>query len=155
MAKAVHPPRPPPLPTKLPFEEQVDKLLDRLAEALEQAPTTKMAKQFEETLISVSSVKFPTPLGTVNTPHLEFPSLTPPKLDERRKEVVKAALGQDLAILVALIPLAGDILADVMGDIYFDKLHSLLDPDEFATFKRLDAYNPSTIAALRTFIKHR
>lgn len=151
MPRSIKPPRPPPLPDQLPLEQQVDALLDRAAARLAQSPFLRLARRIEENLPSVEATQLPTPLGTVRTPHLELPSLQPPQIDDRRKKAVKAAAAQDLAFIVGFIPVVGDAVADVVEDVYFQNIADALTPQEFEAFKRLDTYNPSTIAMLRAF----
>ena len=153
--RTIRPPKPPPLPSTLPFEEQVDALLDRAAVRLQQSPFPRLIRRIEENLPSVEATQLPTPLGTVRTPHLEFPSFEPPQMDDRRKKATKAAVAQDLAFIVGFIPVVGDAVADVVEDVYFQNIAENLTPAEFETFKKLDTYNPSTVAMLRAFGQHR
>ena len=153
--RQIRPPKPPPLPDKLPFEEQIASALDRAAARLQQSPFPRLIRRIEEKLPSVEATQLPTPLGTVRTPHLEFPSFQPPQMDDRRKKATKAAVAQDLAFLVGFIPVVGDAVADVVEDVYFQNIIDTLTPEEFETFKKLDTYNPSTVAMLRAFGQHR
>mgnify|MGYP001571228124 FL=1 len=153
--RQIRPPKPPPLPDHLPFEDQIDSALDQAAVRLQQSPFSRLIHRIEENLPSVEATQVPTPLGTVRTPHLEFPSFQPPQMDDRRKKATKAAVAQDLAFIVGFIPVVGDAVADVVEDIYFQNIAETLTPEEFETFKRFDTYNPSTAAMLRTFGKHR
>lgn len=151
----IRPPNPPRLPDTLPFEESIDRALDRAAAALEGSRLLNTIRRIEENLPVLEATEIPTPLGKVRAPPLEFPSLEPPQMDTRRKHVVKAAMAQDLAFVVGFVPVVGDAVADVVEDIYFRNIQETLTPAEFETYKRFDVYNPSTVAALRTFAKHR
>ena len=153
--RQIRPPKPPPFPDQLPFQAQIDSALDRAAVRLQQSPFSRLIRRFEGTLPSVEATQFPTPLGTVRTPHLEFPSFEPPQMDDRRKKATKAAVAQDLAFIVGFIPVVGDAVADVVEDVYFQNIAETLTPAEFETFKKLDTYNPSTVAMLRAFGQHR
>ena len=159
MVREISLPQAPPLPDKLPFEDRVDALLDRAAEGLERNPITRMAQKIEAQLPVVTEMEFPTPLGTFRLPRLELPSLTPPKMDSRRKEVVKAAVADDLASLVEKVPYVGLIagpLADFLEDTAMAKLRENLRPEEVESFYHFDKVSPvTTLAALRTFVKHR
>jgi hypothetical protein len=146
---------PPRVPDKLPFEESVDRALDRAAAALEGSRFLRVVRRIEDKLPVIGPTEIPTPLGTVRAPQLEPPSLEPPQMDDRRKQAVKAAVAQDLAFIVGFVPVVGDAVADVVEDAYFRTIHETLTPEEFETYKKFDVYSPSTVAALRTFSKHR
>lgn len=147
-------PKPPPLPTKVPFEDGLNRTFNRLADSMERGPMGRLNQRLKM-LPSIAGATWPTPLGTVEIPTMEPPDLRLPNLDERKKEALKAALGQDLATIVGFIPVVGDIVADVVEDLYFQKVHGLLRADEFESFKRYDANSPTTLAMIRTFVKHR
>lgn len=151
----IRPPNPPRLPDKLPFEERLDRALDRAAAALEESRFLRVVRRIEEKLPVIEATEIPTPLGRVRAPQLEFPSLEPPRMDDRRKHATKAAVAQDLAFVVGFVPVVGDAIADVVEDAYFRNIQETLTPAEFETYKQLDIYNPSTMAILRTFVKHR
>ena len=156
--RSIRPPRPPPLPDQLPFEDTVDRLLNRAAQALERSPVTRAAKHFEERFPEVEGVAFPTPLGTITTPRLQLPSLSsPPQIDDRRREIVKAAAADDLAGLLEKVPWIGIItapLADFVEDTFGAKIEELMTPAERKTFREKDKISPSTVvSALQTFAK--
>jgi len=175
MPPLIRPPQPPPLPDRLPLEEQVNDFLNRVSDFLEQLPTTRVAKQVEERLPVIESVEFPTPLGKIKTPRIEFPSFVPPRLDERAKEVVKAAVGDDLAdlaprvlttvagwvpgigpILQGIVQAVAGPIADAVEDTYMAKLRDTMTDEEWRYFREMDKVSPSTtIAALRTWVKFR
>lgn len=120
---------------------------------MERGPVGRLNQRLKM-LPSIEGTTWPTPLGTIEIPTLEPPDLRLPKLDDRKKEALKAAVAQDLAAIVGVIPVVGDIFADVMEDIYFQKVHGLLRGDEFESFKRFDATSPAALAMIRTFLKH-
>ena len=155
--RQLRPPKPPPLPTTLPLENQVDALLNKLATTLEETRFTKMMRDLEARAPVIESIDFPTPFGKVRTPGLTLPVPVPPTMDQRRKEIVKAALADDLAGLVEKIPFVGAFawpIADAVEDTYLVKLQELMTPEEWRTFKEFDKVSPLTVAAaLRTFAR--
>lgn len=154
MPRTIRPPRPPALPDTLPGEDRLDAALDRLASRLENSALVRRAKEIEDRLPSIESVEFPTPLGTIKTPALEPPTLVPPQIDERRREVLKAAALDDLAGLIAFIPVVGDIISDPIEDTAMAKLHDTLTPQETIVFQNADKALPLTLlGALYTFSK--
>lgn len=159
MGMQIQPPKPPPFPSTLPFENQIDRLFDRVAERLANSQATRFGNNIERNFPTVESIEWPTPLGVVKTPRLSMPSLTPPVLDERRKEIIKAAMGDDISGLVTMIPVIGffaSIIADAMEDTYAAKIDALLTPEERRAFMEYDKVSPiTTIAALRAFIRER
>lgn len=139
--------------SKLPLEDQVDKLLDSIGQAINESGVMKKLEELQGKAPSVPSRTVPTPLGDVEIPEIALPKIQVPTLDERKKAAIKAALGIDLTFGIALIPLVGDIVADVVEDIYMDKIRSLLTPEELALFMRYDKVGPSVVAMLRTWGK--
>jgi hypothetical protein len=153
-------PRPPPLPDQLPFEDAVGRMLDRAAQALERSPITRAARRIEEGFPEIEAVEVPTPLGTITTPYLQLPALSsPPQMDKRRREAIKAAVGEDLANLVSLIPYVGFVaapLTDAVEDTFSARIQELLTTDELKVFREKDKVSPSTaVSALLTFAKRR
>lgn len=95
----------------------------------------------------------PTPFGKVEIPLPKIPRLESPKMDERRSKALAHALGQDLSMIIALVPLVGDIAADALEDAHFSELRKNLTPTELETFIRYDKVSPSVLACLRTFME--
>ena len=157
--RQIRPPKPLPLPSTLPFENQTDRLLSKLASTLEGTRFTKIMRALEARAPAIESIDFPTPFGKVRTPGLTLPVPVPPAMDQRRKEILKAALADDLAGLVEKIPFVGAFaspLADAAEDTFMAKLQDLLTPEEWSIFKEQDKVLPLTsAAALVTFTKTR
>jgi len=86
------------------------------------------------------------PLVGVELPELSLPGFppSPPRLDDRRLEVLRQAVLEDLADLV---PVAGDALADM----HFAEIRRRLKPDEFERFLENNKLLPSSLAVLKTF----
>lgn len=158
MAKVFRP-QPPNLPNTLPFEKQIGSVLDKVNEALQNNPITRAMQHVEDSLPIVEGMDLPTPLGTIRTPTLRAPSFTPPVLDERRKEAMKAAIGTDLGTAMELIPMVGDILEPIgngIADTYRLKLMDMLTPEELPVWKNEDKISPLTsFATAQTFLRKR
>lgn len=153
MSNEIRPPKPPPFPAKLPLEESFSKLLDSLAKKVYSNPVVLKLKETQERLPYVAEVEFPTPFGTIITPEVSLPKVVAPEIDKRRKEAVKAAIASDLSEVVALIPAIGDVIADVIEDIYGSKIKDTLTPDEFNLYTKYDKLGPSTLAMVRAFLR--
>lgn len=98
-------------------------------------------------------LEFPTPFGLVHVPFPKLPKLSSPKMDERRSRALAHAVGEDLTTIVALVPLVGDIIADVVGDTHYAEEIKNLMPGEHAAFLEHNKVAPSSIAMLRTFME--
>jgi len=96
-------------------------------------------------------LEIPTPFGLINVPFPKIPSLESPKMDERRSKALGHAVGEDLSMIIALVPLVGDIVADVLEDLHASEIKKVLSPSEFDTYMENNKVAPSAIAMLRTF----
>ena len=80
-------------------------------------------------------------------------------MDARRKEIVKAAVADDLAGLLEKVPWIGVFtapLADAVEDTFGAKIEELMTPAERKAFREFDKVSPSTaVRALQTFAKRR
>jgi hypothetical protein len=94
-----------------------------------------------------------TPFGVVNLPFPKLPSLESPKMDDRRSKALGHALGEDLSTIIALVPLVGDIVADVLEDLHASEIKKTLTPSEFDAYMENNKAAPSTVAMLRTFME--
>lgn len=95
---------------------------------------------------------FPTPFGEVKLPELKPPKLRPLRLDQKQQDVVMATLGGDLALVVGLIPLVGDLAENTLRAWHEERVRELLTPEEFGRFFRWKKMGPATVAALRVFM---
>lgn len=86
------------------------------------------------------------PILNVELPSIELPDIPPriPKLDERQVEALRYALMDDLA---DLLPVIGDIAADVA----YAELKRRLTPSEYEKFVKENKWLPSTLAVLKVF----
>jgi len=138
---------------KLPLEEQMDRVLDDLEERVERHPLTQRLQRLYSQIPYVPAQDVPTPLGRIRTPELKAPEPVPPKVDERRRAAVKAAVAIDISSVVAAVPVVGDAVADVVEDIYAVRLKETLTPRELTDYMKFDKVGPSTVAVLRAFMK--
>lgn len=142
------------LPATLPFESTVDRALTSLAQRLEQSPPTQMLRKIHGKLPYLSEAKVGTPLGDIKLPSLELPYIEPPKIDARRREALKAAIGQDLSYFPGLIPIVGDIVADLVEDVFAAKIYETLTPEERKLYLEWDKKSPlSTVAMIQAFMR--
>jgi len=138
--------------TKLPFEDDVDRVLNRISETIRRDPLVRKLDELQEKLPKLPEITLPTPLGTVKVTREinPWPPLTPPVIDARRKEAIKASVAVDLAALLGLIPVVGDYLSEEISDIYMHRLHETLTPREMELFQKYDKLNPlDTMACVR------
>lgn len=146
------------LPDKLPLEEAVDRLLTSAARRFEQSRVAETLHRIEDSLPVLESTTFPTPLGTIKTPRLQGPSFsTPPGIDSRRREIVKAAVGSDLMEAVEGIPGVGAIVVLVtnpLGHSFDEKIARQMTPQEFNAYQ-VDSRSSvlKSISALRAFTR--
>lgn len=146
--RQLRPPKPPPLPNGLPLERQIHGTLNAISNGISKSRIGSALRQLDDQSPSVESVEFPTPFGPIITPHLTLPELSPPALDERQHRAVKAAVAMDLAALVAIVPIVGDIIGNAVQDTYRPQLQKLLSRTETEGFNERNKVSPSTTVAL-------
>jgi len=95
----------------------------------------------------------PTPFGSVHLPEhkLGLPKLPP--FDEKSRSAMLHAIAIDGAMVPGLIPVAGDLIADVVEDLHFAELRKLLTPNQYDEFIKQDKIAPATIAMARALTK--
>lgn len=150
----------PRLPDQLPLVEPVlDRVLDAVSAKVSNSPPVRLADALQAKMPTVAEQQFNTPLGSVTLPRLEMPQFSVPALDRRKKDLLKAAIGDDISGFVEKIPGVGaglGPLADSMEDLYMAKIQETASPEEYEWFKRYDKISPiTTLAMLRSFIKVR
>lgn len=94
--------------------------------------------------------KIEIPIVEVRLPAFELPEFPPkvPKLDDREMEIMRHAVLEDLS---DLIPVVGDIIAD----LHYARIKELMTPAEYEDFVEENKTLPSSLAALKTFVKKR
>ena len=95
----------------------------------------------------------PTPFGKVRLPEykVELPKLPP--FDEKSRSAMLHAIAIDGAMVPGLIPVVGDIVADVVEDLHFAELRKVLTSEQYGEFIRQDKIAPATIAMMRALTK--
>lgn len=148
-------PKPPEWMSRLPFESQVDKLVEKVNRGIREAPLTKALQSIYDRMPKLPEVHIPTPLGEVRLPAINpLPEPTPPQFDQRRKDILKASLGVDLASIPGyLVPVIGDYIEEELGDLYMARMRELMTAEEFQLFQKFDKFNPlDVMAAARALI---
>lgn len=135
--------------SQLPFEQQIDSVLNALEDSIAKSGIIERIEAARGRLPYIPATIIPTPFGTVEIPPIEIPELSLPKIDDRRREALKAAIAIDISGLVAVIPIVGDVLADIIEDTYGNKIREVLTPKEAAAYSKYDRVGPSTVAMLR------
>ena len=153
--KEIHIPAPP-LPDSLPFTKQFDKMMQKASNILADSPPSKVVQKIEDHLPVFSGMDLPTPLGRVQSPSLNLPSLVPPKMDARRSDLFRAGIGTDIGAVLELIPGVGDFIEPIgnsISDTFRIKIFDKLTPEELPKFKNADKISPSTtLAVLQSFL---
>jgi len=98
-------------------------------------------------------IELPTPFGLVHLPKIKIPKLKPPEMDERRGKAMAQAIAIDLSSIVAIVPVIGDIISDVVEDTHFSELRKILTKPELEEYLKQDRVAPSTVAIMRTFME--
>jgi len=104
-------------------------------------------------LPTLPETRIPTPFGVV---HLPEKKIEPPKLppfNEKTREAMAHAIAIDLSMIPGLIPLVGDVVADVVEDLHGAELRKILTTKQYDEFIKQDKIAPAIIAMARTLTK--
>lgn len=134
------------------IERPIDMAIDNLA-----ALATRIAESGPGLAYNKMREKLPrlperglvTPFGRVRTPELNLPSLAPLQPTDAQLEALKAGAAIDASFPVSWIPVVGDIVADVVEDVYAEKLQESLTPQELQRYYHWDKGGPATVAVVR------
>lgn len=143
------------VPSKLPGEDRLDQGLNMIADKLENNPIHTGLMQLHARLPVLEEVDMNTPLGQVRLPEVSAPEPNFPVLDSRKMEAMKAAIGTDISSVIGIIPAIGDVVSDIVEDVFGEKIRKTLTPGELTTYMKFDKLGPSTYAMARTFAKGR
>lgn len=148
---------PPKLPEKLPGEDVISQGVERAFGLMERDPLLGLVNRLVEKIPVIPERSYITPLGTYKTPEFYIPKLTPARFDGRQREAFKAAVMNDLAALVEVIPALGALaapIADAISDTSVAKIQDTLTPEESNYFRSYDKVDPlATIAMIRTMVR--
>ena len=136
------------------LERAVEQAISNAAHLHNRVVQSNLARRFNdlrEGLPRLPERTLDTPFGRIKTPDYGLPELAPIELDARRLEAYKATLAMDLSAIVAIVPVVGDYIADVIEDTYGEKLSETLSQDELLRFRKHDKAGLSTLALTRTF----
>jgi hypothetical protein len=136
------------------FENPIDKALDVATSIHNKLADSKPGAAYRE-LRSRAPIleerEILTPFGRVKTPEFSPPDLQAIHLDDRKREAYKATLAIDVSIPVSFIPVVGDFVADVIEDVYSEKLRDTLTQNESKKYAKFDKANLSTLALTKAF----
>lgn len=98
-------------------------------------------------------MRIPTPFGDVHLPEhkVSLPKL--PRFDEKSRSAMKHAIAIDVSMVPGMLPVVGDIVADVVEDLHGAELRKVLSSKEYDEFLKQDKIAPATIAMARTLTK--
>jgi len=142
----------PQFPKKLPLEDKLDRLLDSVGARISRHPIIRKAEEVYSRIPYIPERRMGTPFGEIKTPEVSLPRLIPPKMDDRRRDGLKATMAIDASSLIATVPVIGEAIADVVEDTYGAKVRETLTREEMDLYVKYDKLGPSTLAALRAFV---
>lgn len=97
--------------------------------------------------------QIPTPFGSVSLPEHEIGPPRLPPFDEKSRDAMKHAVAIDASMVPGMIPLVGDVVADVVEDLHTAELRKILTPKQYDEFIKQDKVAPATIAMARALTK--
>lgn len=102
---------------------------------------------------TLPSTTIPTPFGSIHLPEhkVKLPKL--PSFDEKSRAAMKHAIAIDGSMVPGLIPVVGDVVADVVEDLHFAELRKILTASQYDEFIKQDKIAPATIAIMRALTK--
>lgn len=99
------------------------------------------------------STTIPTPFGEVHLPEHRIGLPKPPPLEGKSLSAMKHAIAIDLSMVPGLIPMWGDVVADIVEDLHFAELRKLLTAKQYDEFVKQDKVSPATIAMMRALTR--
>jgi len=102
---------------------------------------------------TLPKTKIPTPFGSVSLPEHKVGLPKLPSLDEKSRNAMKHAIAIDGAMVPGLIPVAGDVISDIVEDLHFAELRKILTTRQYDEFIKQDKISPATIAMMRALTK--
>lgn len=148
---------PPRLPDKLPGEDAVSRGVDHVLNLMEKDPILGLVNRLVDKIPVITERQYATPFGTMKTPEFYVPRLTPARFEGEKREAFKAAVMQDVASLLGLIPGAEDVAQPILDAIYDTasaKIQDTLNPEELRFFRSYNKADPSsTVAIIRAMVR--
>lgn len=95
----------------------------------------------------------PTPFGSVSLPEHKIGLPKLPSFDEKSRSAMMHAIAIDGAMVPGLIPVVGDVVADVIEDLHFAELRKILTTEQYDEFIKQDKISPATLAMMRALTK--
>ena len=99
------------------------------------------------------STTIPTPFGKVHLPEYKVGLPKPPPFDEKSRSAMMHAIAIDASMVPGMIPIVGDIVADVVEDLHAAELRKILTLEQYDEFLKQDKVAPATIAMMRALTK--
>jgi len=99
------------------------------------------------------STTIPTPFGKVSLPEHKIGLPKLPSFDAKSRAAMKHAIAIDGAMVPGLIPVVGDLVADVVEDLHFAELRKVLTTEQYNEFIKQDKIAPAIIAMARALTK--
>lgn len=139
-----------------PLEMAVDGILEatnQIGNAVARSPAGRLYQRVRERAPRLPETQVRTPFGPARLPEVGLPDFQELAMDQRRRDSMKAALATDVSSLVGIIPVLGDIVADVVEDTYAETIRRSLTPAELDTYMKFDKLGPSSLAMARTWMR--
>ncbi|MBA7594910.1 hypothetical protein ES703_01866 [subsurface metagenome] len=102
---------------------------------------------------TLPSTTIPTPFGSVHLPEYKVRLPKPPPFDEKSRSAMLHAIAIDGSMVPGLIPVVGDVVADVVEDLHFAELRNILTMEQYDEFIKQDKIAPATLAMMRALTK--
>ena len=128
-------------------------VVNGLMSAIANSPVGRAINSASKHLPYLREQPIPTPFGRVKLPEIKLPEVHEVELDEHKRKVLKATVGIDVAQVFGIVPVVGDLVADVFEDTHAEVLRETLNDAEFRAYTKYDKLGPSTLAIARTFMK--
>ena len=134
-------------------DEVIDAVTGQVNRFIDATPAARSYEDLRTRAPRLEERALQTPLGGIRTPEVSMPQLGKIELNPNGREALKAALAIDISSIVGLVPVVGDVLADVVEDTHGAKLRDSLTAEEMDLYSRYDKAGPSTLAMLRTLVR--
>ena len=146
----------PPTPTR--SANPIDGIIsvaNNILNKVSDSPVGRVINRASEVLPQLQERDAYLPFGHVRLPEVKIPELEHLELDDRKRDIVKQAVGIDVAQVAGVVPVLGDLVADVIEDTHAEAMRDLLSDTELSTYLKHDKLGPSTMAVARTFMQGR
>lgn len=122
------------------------------ATRIAESPPGQAYERMRSRLPCLEERPFATPFGTIKLPEFSPPILPMVTDAPGSIEALKAAAAIDLSFPISFVPVIGDLVADVVEDIYAEKLKAVLTAQQYTDYIRHDKMGPSSVAVMRALV---